>query len=129
LKHSYPVYYSYTHINAQENKYVFSFPVGNLLVYLFICLTNFVAPKTKGSSPHSQQPANDPYAEPGESALHPPTNLPKVHFDPILSSAPWPFKRSFSFGLSYQSPVRVSPQSHACHMPCLFVAYLTALSD
>jgi hypothetical protein len=50
--------------------------------------------------------------------LHtPPTKHPKVHFDPILSSTTWSFKWSFSFGLSHQNPVPVSPLSHACHMP------------
>jgi hypothetical protein len=31
-----------------------------------------VAPEPEGSSPHSQQPANGPYPEPGESTPHPP---------------------------------------------------------
>jgi hypothetical protein len=77
-----------------------------------------VAPEPEGSSPHWQQPANGPYPEPGESTPHPPTKLPKVHFDPILPSTPWSYKWSFSFGLSHQNPVNVSPLSHACHMPC-----------
>jgi hypothetical protein len=80
-------------------------------------ITNSVAPEPEGSSPHSQQPANDTYLEPGESTQHPPTNLPKVHFDPILPSTPRSFEWSFSFGLSHQNPVHVSPLSHACHMP------------
>jgi hypothetical protein len=51
--------------------------------------------------------------------LHtPPTNLPKVHSDPILPSMPWSSKWSLSFGLSHQNPVHISPLSHACHMPC-----------
>jgi hypothetical protein len=57
-------------------------------------LTNSMAPEPEGSSPHSQQPANGPYPEPGESTPHPPANLPKVHFDPILSSTPWSSKWS-----------------------------------
>jgi hypothetical protein len=36
-------------------------------------LTNSVAPEPEGSSPHSQQPASDPYPEPDEST---PTPLP-----------------------------------------------------
>jgi hypothetical protein len=49
-------------------------------------LTNSVMPEPEGSSPHSQQPTNDPYPEPGESTPNPPpTNLPKVHFDPIYA--------------------------------------------
>jgi hypothetical protein len=50
-----------------------------------------VAPEPGGSSPHSQQPANGPFSEPGESTLHPfpPANLPKVHFDLILPSTPY----------------------------------------
>jgi hypothetical protein len=47
-----------------------------------------------------------------------PINLLMVHFEPILPSTPWSFKRSFYFGLSHQNPVHVSPLSHACHMPC-----------
>jgi hypothetical protein len=39
-------------------------------------LTNSVVPKPEGSSPHSQQPANDPYPQPGESAPHPPNQYP-----------------------------------------------------
>jgi hypothetical protein len=39
-------------------------------------ITNSVAPEPKGSSPHSQQPANDPYPEPGESNPHPPNQSP-----------------------------------------------------
>jgi hypothetical protein len=58
-------------------------------------LTNSVAPEPEGSSPHSQQPANGPYPEPGESPFPPhplpPTSLPKVHFDPILPSTPLSF--------------------------------------
>jgi hypothetical protein len=42
-----------------------------------------VAPEREGSSPHSQQPANDPYPEPGASIPH-----SHNHFDPILSSMP-----------------------------------------
>jgi hypothetical protein len=76
-----------------------------------------VAREPQGSSPHSQQTANDPYPEPCESTPYPP-NLPKVHFDPILPSTPWSFKWLFSFGFSHQNPVHVSPLSHACHMPC-----------
>jgi hypothetical protein len=43
-------------------------------------VTDSVAPEPEGSSPHSQQPANGPYPEPGESTPlpPPPTNLPKV---------------------------------------------------
>jgi hypothetical protein len=57
--------------------------------------TNSVAPQPEGSSPHSQQPATDPYPEPDESTPHPPTSLPKVHFDPILPSTTWSFKWLF----------------------------------
>jgi hypothetical protein len=37
-----------------------------------------VAPEPEGSSPYSQEPANGPYPEPGESTPNPPTNLPKI---------------------------------------------------
>jgi hypothetical protein len=58
-----------------------------------------VAPEPEGSLPHIQQPANGPYPEPGESTPHPPpTNLPKFHFDPILTSTPWSFKWCFPSG-------------------------------
>jgi hypothetical protein len=69
-----------------------------------------MAPEPEGSSPHS-------WGEPGESTPRPPTNLPKVHFEPILPSMPWSVKWSFSFGLSHQNPLHLSPLSHACHMP------------
>jgi hypothetical protein len=81
-------------------------------------LTNSMAPEPEGSSPHSQQPPNGPYPEPGESTPHRhPTNSPKVHSDPILPSTPWPFKWYLSFGLSHQNPAHVSPIFHAYHMP------------
>jgi hypothetical protein len=70
-----------------------------------------VAPEPEGSSPHSQQAANGPYPEPGESTPHSLTNLPKVHFDPILLSTPCSSKWSPSLGLSHQNPVHVSPLS------------------
>jgi hypothetical protein len=69
-----------------------------------------VAPEPEGSSPHSQQPANGPYPEPDKSTPHPsPTNLSKVHFDPILPSTPRSSEWSVSFGRSHQNPLHVSP--------------------
>jgi hypothetical protein len=51
--------------------------------------------------------------------LHiPPTNLPKVHFDPILPSTPWSSKWSLSFGLSDQNPVRDSPPPPVMRATC-----------
>jgi hypothetical protein len=35
-----------------------------------------MAPEPEGSSPHSQQPANDPYPEAGESTPHPRNQSP-----------------------------------------------------
>jgi hypothetical protein len=73
-----------------------------------------VAPEPEGSSPHSQQPSNCPYPEPGESTPHPqPISLRSI----LIPSTPWSFKWFFSFGLSHQNPVHVSPLSLACHMP------------
>jgi hypothetical protein len=78
-----------------------------------------VAPEPEGSSPHSQQPATSPYPEPVESTPHPPTNLPKVHFYPILPSTPWSFKWSFSYGIPSKtlytflpSPMRATCPTH-----------------
>jgi hypothetical protein len=76
--------------------------------------TNSVAPEPEGSSPHSQQPASGPYP------LHtPPTNLPKVHFDPILPSTAWSFKWSFPWGFPTKtlytflpSPMRATCTAH-----------------
>jgi hypothetical protein len=47
-----------------------------------------MAKEPERSSPHSQQPGKDPYPEPGESTPHSPTNLPTVHFDPMLPFMP-----------------------------------------
>jgi hypothetical protein len=84
-----------------------------------LALTNPVAPEPEGSSPHSQQPANGPCPEPGESTPLPTANLPNVHFDPILPSTPWSSKWSFSFWLSHQnlytflpSPMRATCPAH-----------------
>jgi hypothetical protein len=43
-------------------------------------LTNYVAPEPEGSSPHSQQPSNGPYPEPGESTQHPRNRSPEGPF-------------------------------------------------
>jgi hypothetical protein len=47
-----------------------------LIIELPNILTNSVAPEPEGSSPHSQEPANNPYPEPGESTPHPPNQYP-----------------------------------------------------
>jgi hypothetical protein len=39
-----------------------------------------VAPEDEGTSPRSQQPANGPYAEPGESTPHPLNHSPQDPF-------------------------------------------------
>jgi hypothetical protein len=75
-------------------------------------LTNYVAPETEGSSPHTQQPAKVPILSQA-NPLPPPDYLPKIHPNPILPSASWPSKWAFSFRLSHQNPVHVSPLSHA----------------
>jgi hypothetical protein len=77
-----------------------------------------VPAEPEGSSPHSQQPANDPYPEPGESTPHPLSQCPWGPFDPILPSILWSLEWALFFRLSHQNPVQVSPPSHACHMPC-----------
>jgi hypothetical protein len=43
---------------------------------MFQTKPNSVVPELEDSSPHSQQPANDPYPEPGESIPHPPNLSP-----------------------------------------------------
>jgi hypothetical protein len=84
----------------------------------FKFLTNSVAPEPEGSSPHSWKPAKGPYPERGESTPQPPRTIslrsiliPSSHLRLGLSSG------LFFFGLSHQTPVHVSPLSHACHMP------------
>jgi hypothetical protein len=42
----------------------------------------------KGSLSFSQQPASNPYPEPGESNPHPPIDFPKIHFNIILLYIP-----------------------------------------
>jgi hypothetical protein len=36
-----------------------------------------MVPEPEGSSPHSQEPANGSYPEPGESTPHPPNQSPQ----------------------------------------------------
>jgi hypothetical protein len=44
-----------------------------------------MAPEPEDSSPHSQEPANGPCPEPGESTPHPPNQSPQ---DPFWSHPP-----------------------------------------
>jgi hypothetical protein len=90
-----------------------------IMAFMKVQLTSSVAPEPKGSSPHSQQPANDSYPEPGESTPHPPQPIflrsiliPSSHLRLGLSNGLFPF------GLSHQNPVHIFTLSHACHMPC-----------
>jgi hypothetical protein len=72
-----------------------------------------MAPEPGGSSPHSQQPANGPYPEQGDSTSPPqPITLRSI----LIPSMPRSFKWSLSFGLSHQNTVQFSPLSNAWHM-------------
>jgi hypothetical protein len=77
-------------------------------------VTNSVAPETKGSSPHSQQPANDPYPEPDESTPHPqPISLrsiliPSSHLRLVLPSVLFPSFRP-----------KTKQCTHFCPLPCV----------
>jgi hypothetical protein len=66
---------------------------------------------------------NNPLPAPILSQLNPlhtpsPSNLPKIHSDPILPSTPWSSEWSPSFGVSRQNIVYFPPLSHACRKPC-----------
>jgi hypothetical protein len=89
------------------------------LTFPYETLTNSVAPEPEGSSPHSQQPPNGPYPEPGESTPHPPTDLPKVHFEPILPSTPWSFKWSFPSGFPTKTLYTFLPSPMRATCPAL----------
>jgi hypothetical protein len=75
-------------------------------------LTNSVAPASEDLSPYSQQTATGPYTEPTESTLHPPANLPNIHFDPIFSSMPRTSDLTLFHGLSHQNFVHISLLSY-----------------
>jgi hypothetical protein len=69
----------------------------------------------------SRPEATGPYLEPMESTPHPPppSNLPKIHSDPILPSTPRSSGWSLSFGLSHQNlvhfplpPMRATCSAH-----------------
>jgi hypothetical protein len=60
-------------------------------------LTNSVAPESEGSSQHLQQPANDPYPEPGESTPHPHLPIYDLVFQVVLILRTFPAKPCTSF--------------------------------
>jgi hypothetical protein len=85
-------------------------------------LPNYVAQEPEGSSPHSQEPASDPYPEPGESIPRPPPPQPislrsiltlSSHLCLGLSSGPFPLgfptKTLYTF---LPSPMRATCPTH-----------------
>jgi hypothetical protein len=87
-----------------------------------------VAPEPEGSSPHSQQPASDPYPEPRESTPPPPSTISLRSI--LIPSTPWSFKWSLSFGPSHQKPVHVSPLSQRTRSYNLEIhSYVSLMSD
>jgi hypothetical protein len=60
----------------------------NKLYKITVELTNSVAPEPEGSSPHSQQPSNGPYPEPGESIQHIPSQSKNYSPEIIKSYIP-----------------------------------------
>jgi hypothetical protein len=83
-----------------------------------------VAPEPDGSSPHSQQPATDPYPEPTESAANPPVHLPNIHSDLNVPSTPPSSEWTLSFRLpnktlhtSLSSPICATCPAHFIRLP------------
>jgi hypothetical protein len=106
--------------SRRRSRYSVAFLISLVQYFGYVAtliLTNSVAPEPEGSSPHSQQPAKGLYPEPGESTPRPPQPISIRSI--LIPSTPWSFKWSFSFALSHQKPVHVSPLSCACYMPCL----------
>jgi hypothetical protein len=73
-----------------------------------------VAPEPEGSSPHSQQPANVSYPEPGESTPHPPTNQAQ---DPFWSHPPI-YALVFQV-VSFPWAFLPKPSTCFCLVPCV----------
>jgi hypothetical protein len=113
--------YKHNQVQIEQHILICTWQIHFSLTYQ---LTKSMAPASEDLSPYSQQTATCPYTEPTESTLHPPANLPNIHFDPIFSSMPRTSDLTFFHGLSHQSLVHISLLSYA--PPTTFSTILSA---
>jgi hypothetical protein len=82
------------------------------LIRLPDLLANSVALQPGSSSPYLQEPAISPILS-QLNPLHPPDNVPKIHYDTILPSTPWSSECCLSIVLSHQNLITFVP------LPCV----------
>jgi len=79
--------------------------------------------ETKGSLPHSQEPATCPYSKSDQSSPYTQTHYLKIHFNIVLPPTPGFYKWTLSLRFPHKYHVYTSPLPHTFYIPRLSHSY------